>query len=521
MDFDGLSIALASAIAIVSLLAYLNKAEPDVHPALLEQQASVADIRKEGQSLLHRAKSIPLSSPLLTQPNATIRTLHDVWKAAMVDRQISGFGSGLLKVTGLAPKTGAPVGLFTALSRECFIAQQALARFSLVAVPIHDLKNKALLVEVINQTKMTAIIVSQKALPLVLEALPECTSLKSIIVAGIYISPEQLKAASTHKAKLVKFAEVAYSGLENPVAPSAPEPQDVAMINFNTKSSSSKVLKGVVLTHANLVSAVAAFQANIPNGKRFTSKDRLISHFAVGDVLGTVLTASIVSVGGSIVFPTGLMKNVLHDAQASCPTVFASTPVILEKIQEALLLSYGEGFLFGRAYAAKLAMLKNGHITPSSLWDFFGLSDIRAKLGGKIRLVVTTADPIKPGTMDFFRAGAGVPAIKVYGHTETSGVATCRNIYDYSSTEHAGPPMGCCEIKLLDNAEHGYTGADQPFARGEILVRGPNVMRGYFTSTGAVSATLDSEGWFHTGEFGQLLDIGTLEVFGQTQMLRN
>ncbi|KAF9977159.1 Long-chain-fatty-acid--CoA ligase 5 [Actinomortierella ambigua] len=516
MEFDGLSIALAVAIAVMSLLVHLNKAEPDVHPALLEQQASVATIRKEGQSLLHRAKSIPESSPLLTQPTATIKTLHDVWKAGlaisasntsmlyllhnqgsymdvpMVDRQISGFGSGLLREAGLQPKTEAPVGLFTAPSRECFIAQQALARFSLVAVPIHDLK----------------------------KALPECPSLKSIIVAGIYISPEQLKAAGTHNAKLVKFAQVAYSGLENPVTPSAPEPQDVAMINFNTVWS-SKELKGVVLTHANLVAAVAAFQATMPGGKRFTSRDRLISHFAVGDVLGTVLTASIISVGGSIVFPTGLMKNVLHDAQASCPTVFASTPVILEKIQEALLLSYGKGLLFGRAYAAKLAMLKQGHITPSSLWDFVGLSDIRAKLGGKIRLVVTTADPIKPGTMDFFRAGAGVPAIKIYGHTETSGVATCRNIYDYSSTEHAGPPMGCNEIKLLDNAKHGYTAADQPFARGEILVRGPNVMKGYFSSTGATSATLDSEGWFHTGDYGQLLDNGTLEMISQKEKLKN
>ncbi|KAG0223408.1 hypothetical protein BGW41_005598 [Actinomortierella wolfii] len=476
MEFDGLSIALAVAIVVVSLLAYLNKAEPDIHPALLEQQASVATIQ-------------------------------------LVDRQISGFGSGLLKVTGLQPKKEAVVGLFTALSRECFIAQQSLARFSLIAVPIHDPKNTDLLIEVVTQTKMEVIIVSQKTLPLVLDKLSECSSLKTIIVAGIYISPEQLKAASTHNVKLVKFAEVTYSGMKDPIDPVPPEPSDIAMINFNTKSSS--LSKGVVLTHANIVAALAAFQAALPGGKRLTNKDRLISHFTAGDVLATVLTAAIISVGGSIVFPTGLMKNILHDAQASCPTIFASTPVILEKIQEALELTYGSGSLFRHAYVAKQDMLKQGHITPSSMWDFLGLSEVRAKLGGKIRLVVTTADPIKPGTMDFFRAGAGVPAIKIYGRTETSGVATCRNLYDYSGAEHAGPPMGCSEIKLLDDPEHGYTAADQPHPRGEILVRGPNVMKGYFKKPNTTSAVVDSEGWFHTGEIGQLLDNGTLEVLGK------
>lgn len=91
-----------------------------------------------------------------------------------------------------------------------------------MAVPIHDLKNTDLLVEVVNQTKMEAIIVSQKVLPLLLKSLKECSTIKTIIVAGIYFSVEQSKVAADHGAQLVKFARVQYDGswsLLEPVKP--------------------------------------------------------------------------------------------------------------------------------------------------------------------------------------------------------------------------------------------------------------------------------------------------------------
>lgn len=67
-----------------------------------------------------------------------------------------------------------------------------------------------------------------------------------------------------------------------------------------------------------------------------------------------------------------------------------STPIILEKIHEALQLSYGQGSMFQKAFAAKKALLAAGTVTTTSLWDFIGLGEIRSKLGGKVRIVVTT-----------------------------------------------------------------------------------------------------------------------------------
>ncbi|KAF9291568.1 hypothetical protein BGZ68_003506 [Mortierella alpina] len=544
METDALTIALTIAIAIVLALVKFNEKEPDLHPLLLGQQSSVTPIRNEGESVIHRSKTVPHGTLLTKRPSEKIKTLHDVWQTGaavnpagrslmfmlqnqfafieatyeQVNRRIGGFGTGFVKATGLKPKTDTPVGIFMPYSQESFVAQQAFYRYSFVAVPIHDLRNNDLLVEVVDQTKLKAIIVSQKVLPLLLQSLKECPTIKTIIMAGIYISQEQLEMAAQHGVKLLKFAAVEYEGSSTLMEPVQPDPEDVAMINYNTKSSS--LSKGVMLTHANLIAAMTAFTESLPAKKRFSSKDRLLSHFSNGDVISVFMSSAIILMGGSLVFPSGLMKNVLHDSQASAPTIFASTPIILEKIHEALQLTYGQGSMFRRGFAAKLAILQAGRITTTSLWDLIGLGEVRSKLGGKVRMVVTT-HPTKPETLDYIRAAMGIHVITTYGRTETSGIVTARNMLDYANAPHLGPPVGCNEVKLVDDVAAGFTSADEPNPRGEILIRGPNVMKGYYKKPGATSTAIDEEGWFHSGELGTFHSNGTLDVLGKKKKTKS
>ncbi|KAG0250607.1 Long chain acyl-CoA synthetase 7 peroxisomal, partial [Mortierella polycephala] len=495
MEVDALTIVLTVAIVVAIALVKFNNTEPDVHPLLLQQQSSVTSIRNKGESLIHRAKTVTHGSPLLKQPTEDVRTLHDVWQKGAA---INPAGRSMMFMLKSMP-----------MFADSFVAQQAFYRYSFVAVPIHDLRNSDLLVEIVKQTKLEAIIVSQKVLPLLLQALKDCPSIKTIIMTGIYISDEQLRIADQHGAKLIKFASVEYEGSWSPLEHVRPDPEDVAIINYNTKSTS--LSEGVMLTHANLVAATTAFTASLPGAKRFTSKDRLLSHFSNGDVIAVWMSSAIILAGGSLIFPSGLMKNVLHDSQSSLPTIFASTPIILEKMHEALQLTYGQGSLFKRAFVAKQTLLKAGHITQTSLWDFIGLGEVRSKLGGKVRMIVTT-NPTKEETLEYIRAALGIHVISTYGRTETSGIVTSRNMYDYENTPQLGAPVGCNEVKLLDDVEGKYTSADEPNPRGEILVRGPNVMKGYYKKPNASSTALDNGGWFHSGELGTLHPNGTLEV---------
>ncbi|KAG0057629.1 hypothetical protein BGZ83_007002 [Gryganskiella cystojenkinii] len=539
MEVDALTIALTIAIAVAIAYIKLSKSEPDVHPLLLQQQASVTPIRSEKESAIHRSKSVPHGSPLTRQPNEKVKTLYDVWqqgsainpsgRAMMymiqnqfgytdltyehLDRKIGGFGTSFMKETGLKPKTETPVGLLTQYTQESFVAQQAFYRYSFVAVPIHDLRNKDLLIEVANQTKMKAIVATHKILPLLLPALKDCPTIKTVVVIGLFISAEQTAEAAKYNVRLLKFDNMEYDGAKNPMPAVKPDPEDLAMINYNTKSTS--LSKGVMLTHANLVAAMTAFNLSLPGPRKLTTKDRLLSHFSNGDVIAVWMSSAIILAGGSIVFPSGLMKNVLHDAQATTPTIFASTPVILEKIQEALQLTYGEGSMFRQAFSHKLALLKNeNRVTSTSLWDFIGLGEVRSRLGGKVKLIVTT-NPTKADTLDYIRAAMGIHVMSTYGRTETSGIVTSRNMYDYSNSPQVGAPVGCNEVKLVDDAESRLSCSDEPNPRGEILIRGPNVMKGYYKKPNATSTAVDQDGWFHSGELGALHANGTLELLGK------
>ncbi|KAF8942815.1 Long chain acyl-CoA synthetase 7 peroxisomal, partial [Entomortierella lignicola] len=109
----------------------------------------------------------------------------------------------------------------------------------------------------------------------------------------------------------------------------------------------------------------------------------------------------------------------------------------------------------------------------------------------------------------------GIPVITTYGRTETSGITTSRHMFDYTSNEHLGAPVSCNEIKLINDVEGKYTCDDQPNPRGEILIRGPNVMKGYYKKPSTTASALDKNGWFHTGELGVIYPNGTLEILGK------
>ena len=86
--------------------------------------------------------------------------------------------------------------------------------------------------------------------------------------------------------------------------------------------------------------------------------------------------------------------------------------------------------------------------------------------------VLSPVDPTKSETLEYIRAAMGIRVISTYGRTETSGIATSCSMFDYSSMpQHVGAPVGCNEIKLVDDAESGFISADEPNPRGEVCER--------------------------------------------------
>eukprot|EP01025_Chloroclados_australasicus_P017059 TRINITY_DN1869_c0_g1_i8.p2 TRINITY_DN1869_c0_g1~~TRINITY_DN1869_c0_g1_i8.p2 ORF type:complete len:251 (-),score=38.11 TRINITY_DN1869_c0_g1_i8:433-1185(-) len=102
--------------------------------------------------------------------------------------------------------------------------------------------------------------------------------------------------------------------------------------------------------------------------------------------------------------------------------------------------------------------------------------------------------------------------------TETSCAITI-SIPNDPVTGHVGVPLPCCEVKLEDIPEMGYTNEDLPYARGEICVRGPIIFQGYYKDQEKTDEILDSDGWLHTGDVGAWLPGGRLKIVDRKKNL--
>lgn len=142
--------------------------------------------------------------------------------------------------------------------------------------------------------------------------------------------------------------------------------------------------------------------------------------------------------------------------------------------------------------------------------------DLRRKLfkqvldsfGGELKLIVCGGAPFRPELGEFFEA-IGIEIFNGYGITECSPLVSVNSIFinDYATV---GTPLPCCEIKLEGQTEEGD---------GEICVRGPNVMMGYYKRPDLTAEVLESDGWFHTGDYGRINKKGQLMITGRKKNL--
>jgi long-chain acyl-CoA synthetase len=194
------------------------------------------------------------------------------------------------------------------------------------------------------------------------------------------------------------------------------------------------------------------------------------------------------------------------------PTYFPSVPRIFEKIYTAANAKAEAAGGFTKAIfnwairvGKRVRELERQGREPGPLlrWQYKladrqVLSKIRALFGGRVRLAVSGAAPIIPDILRFFGA-AGVIVVEGWGMTETSTAATIATAEDYKIGT-TGKPFPGCEVRIADD--------------GEILVKGPNVFKGYYKNPEATREVL-VDGWLYTGDIGELDEDGYLKITGR------
>lgn len=414
-------------------------------------------------------------------------------------------GSGLV-LHGI-PK-GSCIGLYFMNRPEWVIAEHACSSYSYISVPLYDTLGPDAAKFIVNHAELTCIFCTSDKIQTLLNCLQGITSVQLIVVVG---GNEELVPLLSAKAgvQIMSYSRLEAEGRSNkrPFVP--PLSEDIATICYTSGTTGTP--KGAVLTHGNLIASVAGSCLDNP----LSPSDIYISYLPLAHIYERANLIGVANQGAAIGFYQGDVLKLMDDMGALRPTVFASVPRLFNRIYDSITAAVRASGglrerLFHVAYNSKKQAIEKGKM-PSPLWDRLVFNKIQAKLGGRVRFMVSGASPLSPQVLDFLRVCFGGRISEGYGMTETACLVSSIDEADNTSG-HVGSPNPACEIKLADVPEMNYTSDDKPHPRGEICVRGPIVFKGYYKDEMQTREVLDEEGWLHTGDIGSWLQGGRLKI---------
>lgn len=284
------------------------------------------------------------------------------------------------------------------------------------------------------------------------------------------------------------------------LAPHA-EPQDLAVIIFT--SGTTGQAKGVMLSHANLLYNAEGVARTIDCGPGDRMLSVLPMHHTFESTIGFLCP---LRTGGAVCYARGLdSKQLREDMRSSKATLFVAVPLLYEKLLSAIHKGIADAPLSrkllvnGLLGVVRLVRTLTGLRVGGTL-----LRSVREKTGlDTIRIFACGAAPLAPHVFWGF-TDLGWTMVEGYGLTETAPVVTL-NLPRHPNPGAVGWPLIGVEVRI-----------DQPDAEGngEIAVRGPNIMLGYYGNAAATAEVL-RDGWFFTGDLGRFLPDGRVKITGR------
>lgn len=279
---------------------------------------------------------------------------------------------------------------------------------------------------------------------------------------------------------------------------------DLATIIYTSGTTGEP--KGVMLTHGNLLSNVEASLRALP----VFPDDIFLSFLPLSHVFERMVGHFLAFYAGATIAYAESVEAVPQNLQEVRPTLMASVPRLFEKIYAKVVTAVEEGpgikkKLFnwaigvGREVTAlrqQQRPLSGGLSLKFAIANKLVFSKLKERVGGRIRFFASGGAPLSREIGEFFTA-AGLQILEGYGLTETSPVITVNRLEKFKFGT-VGLPIDNVEVKIADD--------------GEILTRGPHVMKGYYKKEADTREAIDDDQWFHTGDIGIFDEDGFLVI---------
>ena len=287
--------------------------------------------------------------------------------------------------------------------------------------------------------------------------------------------------------------------------------EDVATLIYTSGTTGKP--KGVVLTHGNFISECG----NVVEGASdlfLRPGGSTLLFLPVAHVFGRMVQIGSIRAGLHLAHCSDPVGRLPKDLASFKPTFVLAVPRIFEKIYngaEAKAEAAGKGKIFRKAADVAIAYsqaLDSGHMSPvlklkHGLFDKLVFSKIRHGMGGRVEAAISGGAPLGERLGHFYR-GAGVTILEGYGLTETTAGSTL-NLTKHLRVGSVGRPIPGTSVKIAED--------------GEVLIKGPIVMRGYWQNDKANEEVFTSDRWFRSGDLGKLDDQGYLYIVGRKKEL--
>jgi long-chain acyl-CoA synthetase len=313
--------------------------------------------------------------------------------------------------------------------------------------------------------------------------------------------------------QVVLFDEVLPQAASATALPEAPNPRrDADLVTIVYTSGTSGEPKGVCLNTGNVSFMLSRTTERLGQLMRASHGPDVVFHYLpLNFAASWIALLSFLSRNSEITLSTDLTR-LADEIRLTSPHYFLNVPTLLERVRRGVDDGLAKRPSVIRSLFAKAqGSWQRGHARRSrsldSLWEGIGrrliFSKIKERFGPNLRALICGSAPLAPETQQFFLM-LGIPVLQVYGLTETTGICTMDDPCVPAEPGHVGPSVEGVEMRVGDQEE--------------IVIRGPNVFPGYWNRP-EETARVMQDGWFHTGDQGEVNVVGNWRIIGRIKNL--